>query len=79
MSGVTANEYGKKVHFGFLPPYFDKIDFGYPNDVTETYSYSRLLSTGTYELVAIVEAVFVDSDKCLLTSLTRTYVSDTAY
>ena len=71
---VTFNRYGTRTYEGILPPWWDKYDVGYPDDVTETYTYSALnVDTDVQVVQAIITVVFTSPLKDKVSSVTKTF------
>jgi hypothetical protein len=60
-----------RVTFGLIPDVFDKIVVLYPDTVTEVYVYQLMDESGVYATVGHVEAIYTDSTKENLLSVTR--------
>ena len=70
----TYNRYGKRVYSGMMPPYYDRVDIAYPDDVTETYAFSTYNpDSGQFELMTTMLLVYNDSTKNQLIRAEKTW------
>ena len=78
--GNSPGQYGRRVYEGILPPWWDVYDVAYPDDTTETYTYStKDPQTGTKTIQAIITVTFASSLKDRVTSVEKVYHAPGAY
>ena len=78
--GRSPGQYGQRVYEGILPPWWDVYDVTYPDDVTETYTYStKDPQTGVKSIKAIITVTFSSSLKDRVISVEKVYHAPGAY
>lgn len=72
MSAPSNDRYGKRTYFGILPEFWDQIDVGYPDAITEVYTYSTQEENGPNIVRGIIEITYVDDTKEDILQVVRT-------
>ena len=70
----TDNRYGRRVYSGMMPPYYDRVDIAYPDDITETYAFSTWnAEKEVFELMSTMTLIYIDSTKNQLSVAEKTW------
>lgn len=72
MTEPAKERRAERVYSGMAPPFYDRVSIAYPSSTTEEYTYSAVNpATGVNQVMGIVEVVYVDSSKALISSVSR--------
>jgi hypothetical protein len=72
MTVPSENRYGARTYFGILPEFWDRIDVGYPDDVTEIYTYTTQEPNNTLIVRGVIEVTYTNATKDSVLTIVRT-------
>jgi len=68
---TIQDQRAKRVTFGLIPEFYDKVTRLEPDTLTEVYVYELMDVSGNYSVVGYVEVVYTDTTKRAIHTMTR--------